>query len=258
MPPSFQESIPGLVALAIGAGAGALTVWGYWRAAWLRTLLRYAGVAPIAVAAIFLFVAPTSALAWPASVDPDAAAVIPTDPAPIVLVCARRVPDRLDHRPQRGDPIRVLPEPRPSGAGRNLVPQRRLGQRANRGGAPDHRFRCDGAERGQGASRRRLPEHLVHSAGRFVRDKGHRDRHRTLSGVGVRRPEPRIGPCDPTLGKPDDRSINRFRARPPSRNDGVRSATDRSVVGQLRNGKRGFTQVEHPRPFLRVGRRRPA
>ena len=92
MPPSFQESIPGWVALAIGAGVGALTVWGYWRAAWLRTLLRYAGVAPLVVVVIFLFVAPTSALAWPAPLDPDAAAAIPTDSAPIVLVVLDEFP----------------------------------------------------------------------------------------------------------------------------------------------------------------------
>jgi Sulfatase len=86
LPQGFEESIPGWVALALGAVVGLLTVWAYWRASWLRTLLRYAAVAPIVVVAVFLFVAPTSALAWPAEVESDTAAAVPTEPAPIVLL----------------------------------------------------------------------------------------------------------------------------------------------------------------------------
>lgn len=76
---------PGSVQLAAAGVAGVALVLGYHRAASIRGMLRYVAVAPVAVAALFLVVAPTSRLVWGASGVAMAAGPV-ANPAPVVVV----------------------------------------------------------------------------------------------------------------------------------------------------------------------------
>ncbi|MDQ3781845.1 MAG: sulfatase-like hydrolase/transferase [Actinomycetota bacterium] len=76
---------PGWVQLAVAGIAGVTLVLAYHRAASIRGMLRYGAVAPLAVAALFLVVAPTSRLVWGTSGVAMAAGPV-ANPAPVVMV----------------------------------------------------------------------------------------------------------------------------------------------------------------------------
>ncbi len=249
--PAAEWPAGSVLVAAFVAGAG--LAFAFRKSASTREVLRYAAVAPAVVVVLFLMVAPTSRLVWGAAGQRDggrAGRRSGTGGHGRV----RRVPGGHADRRLRRDPCRPVPRLRPARRQRHLVPQRRRGPRAHRGGAADDAVGGAGPPRRERPQRRRLPRQPVHVGRGRLPGGGGRVGHRPLPNHDMRRGQPAPALLRHPVAQPGQRPGGGRRARVPPRRLRRWATADRPGVGRLHRLR--HSALLGPEPPLQRRRRR--